>query len=62
MLIFILFVVCVGGCWLLFRAIGNALFPKHNDSNTFVDKSVHQHHYDNRSVHLNGEEFKNLTK
>jgi multidrug efflux pump subunit AcrB len=60
--IIVLFVVIVGGCWLLFRAIGNAIFPKENDKTTFVDKSVHHHYHDNRSVHVNGEEFKNLKK
>jgi hypothetical protein len=26
--IFFLFVICVGGCWLVFKAIGEALFGK----------------------------------
>jgi hypothetical protein len=62
MFIFILFIVCVGGCWLLFRAIGNAIFPKENDNSTFVDRSVHHHYYDNRSVNVDKETFKNLKK
>lgn len=58
-----LFVTIVGGCWLLFRSIGRALFPD-NEPKGYVDKSVHHHHYhyDNRSVHVNGEEFKGLKK
>lgn len=44
--IFFLFVICVGGCWLFFSAIGNALFGKSKKDNyTFVDKSVHHHHH-----------------
>jgi len=47
---------------LLFRAIGNAVFPKENDKTTFVDKSVHHHYHDNRSVNIDKETFKNLKK
>lgn len=59
-----LFIVCVGGGWLLGKGIGNLLFPGRNDAHRYMDKSVHYHHhyYDNRSVHVNGEEFKNLKK
>ncbi len=43
--------------------MGRALFPD-NEPKGYVDKSVHHHHYhyDNRSVHVNGEEFKGLKK
>ncbi|TDO68077.1 hypothetical protein EV143_1212 [Flavobacterium chryseum] len=59
----ILFFVIVGGCWMIGKGIGNALFPDKKDS-TYVDKSttiVHHHHYhDNRSVHVDGKQFKDL--
>lgn len=59
---FVLFVVLVGGGWLLVKIVGGIMFPDRNERDTFIDKSVHHHHYhyDNRSVHINGEEFKNL--
>ena len=62
--IVILFLICVGGCWLIFSSIGKALFPDRDNSSKYIDNSVHHHHYhiDNRSVHVNGEEFKGLKK
>ena len=62
--IIILFVVLVGGGWLLGKGIGNALFGGSEKKNTYVDKTthVHNHYHDNRSVHLDGKEYKNLKK
>jgi len=58
-----LFIVCVGGCWLIARLIGSAIFGKDSDTKpTYIDKSVHYHLHDNRSVFLNDEKFKNLGK
>ena len=59
-----LFIVIVGGCWLLFRAIGRAAFPDKKENGGFVDNSVHHHHYhvDNRTVNIDGKEYKNLKK
>ncbi|OCB77946.1 hypothetical protein LPBF_03090 [Flavobacterium crassostreae] len=50
--IFFLFIICVGGCWLVFKAIGVALFGKSKkDQFTFIDKSVHYHLHDNKQAH-----------
>lgn len=66
MFLIILFVVIVGGCWKIGKSSGNALFPDERKSNGYVDKSttiVHHHHYhDNRSIHVDGKQFKNLKK
>ncbi len=43
--IFFLFIICVGGCWFLFKAIGEALFGKKDKGYTFNDRSVHHHHH-----------------
>lgn len=63
--LFILFFVIVGGCTLIGKLFGKAMFPENKDSR-YVDRStnvVHHHHYhDNRSVHVDGKEFKNLKK
>lgn len=63
MLLFILFVVVVGGCWRIGKSAGNAMFPD-NQQSTYIDKSttvVHHHHYhDNRSIHIDEKQFKNL--
>ena len=49
----VLFLVCVGGCYLFFKMIALALFPKSNDDRFyFIDKSVNHHYHDNRSVHI----------
>ena len=49
--IFILFIVLVGGGWLLGKGIGNLIFGEKKD--TYIDRSVHHHHHynDNRSEH-----------
>lgn len=60
--IFILFVICVGGCYVIFKAIGEAIFGKGEKQNTYIDKSVHHHYYDNRSVNVDKETFKKLGK
>ncbi len=44
--IFIVFVVFVGGGWLIGKTVGNALFPSEKkDRNVFIDKSVHYHEH-----------------
>jgi hypothetical protein len=65
--LFFLFVILVGGGWLIGKLLGSALFPDKNLSKSnYVDRSttiVHHHHYhDNRSVHVDGQEFKSLKK
>jgi len=40
-----LFIICVGGCWLIAKAIGEILFGKSKKDNYFIDKSVHHHHH-----------------
>lgn len=49
--IIILFVVIVGGCYAFFSWIGSLLFPDRSEK--IIDKSVHHHYYDNRSVNIN---------
>lgn len=39
--IIILFVVLVGGGWIIGKGIGKALFP--DEKETYIDKSVHYH-------------------
>jgi len=43
--ILFLFIICVGGCWLVFKVIGEALFGKKDKGPTFIDRSVHHHHH-----------------
>ncbi|TDE53752.1 hypothetical protein [Flavobacterium sp. GT3P67] len=43
--ILFLFVVLVGGGWLVGKSIGELLFPDKEGKNTFIDKSVHHHHH-----------------
>lgn len=60
----ILFIVLVGGGWLVGKAVGNILFGSSEKKETYVDKTthIHNHYHDNRSVHVDGKEFKNLKK
>ncbi|EJL66317.1 hypothetical protein PMI10_00665 [Flavobacterium sp. CF136] len=61
----ILFFVVVGGCTLIGKLLGNAIFTNKSDS-SYVDRSttiVHHHHYhDNRSVYVDGKQFKDFKK
>jgi len=42
----ILFIVCVGGCWLVFKSIGEAIFGKPKENGiTIIDNSVHYHEH-----------------
>ena len=53
MFIIILFVVLVGGGWLIGKSIGNVLFPgKKEDKYTFIDKSVHHHHHEHKNISI----------
>jgi hypothetical protein len=58
--VILLFVICVGGCWALFRGVGELLFPDKKE--TYIDRTTHIHHHyhDNRSVHVDKETFKGL--
>lgn len=51
--LFFLFVIFVGGGWLIGKAVGSALFPgKKSDSNVFIDKSVHYHHHEHKNISI----------
>jgi len=58
----VLLVVCVGGCYWLFTSAFDLFVPK--DKETYIDKTTHihnhTHYYDNRSINVDGKEFKNL--
>lgn len=47
--IMILFIVLVGGGWIIGKSIGKLLFP--NDQETYIDKSVHYHTTINNHKH-----------
>lgn len=50
--ILFLFIICVGGCWLVAKALGEALFGKKERGNTFIDRSVHHHHHSHRNISI----------
>lgn len=55
----ILFFVIVGGCTLIGKLLGSLFFPKSKDGFSsygggYIDRSIHHHHNDNRSVHYHG--------
>lgn len=50
--ILFLFIVFVGGGWLLGKGIGNLLFPDKENKYTFIDKSVHHHHHEHKHIHV----------
>lgn len=51
----VLFVVLVGGGWLIGKGVGEALFGSDNDTK-YVDKSVHHHYHTiNNNTIINNE-------
>jgi hypothetical protein len=56
--IFFLFVICVGGCWLLFKTIGESLFGKKEKKDTYVDRSVHHHYHEHKNISIIDDETK----
>lgn len=55
--IIILFVICVGGCWLVFTSIGNAIFP-----NIQPKQTIHNHYYTTENhLHVSKEDLKEIT-
>lgn len=58
MAILFLFIICVGGCWLLFKTIGDALFGKTEKKDTYVDKSVHYHQHEHKNISIIDDETK----
>jgi len=61
--IILLFVGCVFGCRWLFLSIFDGLSGS-SPKETYVDKTTHIHHHyhDNRSIIMDGEEFKKTLK
>ena len=49
--VFLLFVVCVGGCYWLFTSVFDLFVPKQRE--TYVDKSVHYHTHNHSHEHKN---------
>ena len=51
--IFIVFIVFVGGGWLIGKAAGGLLFPDKKDNrNVFIDRSVHHHHHEHKHINI----------
>ena len=50
--ILFLFIICVGGCWLVAKAIGSALFGKSQKGDVYIDKSVHYHKHEHKNISI----------
>lgn len=58
-LILILFIVLVGGGWLVGKAIGNALFPdEKKETYTFVNNITHNHYHEHKNISIIDDETK----
>lgn len=51
-IIFILFVVLVGGGWLIGNAVGKALFGEKKETYTFNSTHIHHHHHDHKNISI----------
>ena len=58
-LFIVLFVIIVGGCWLIAKAVGGAIFEK-NEVNTssFHITEIHHHHHEHKHINIIDEETK----
>jgi hypothetical protein len=54
MFILIMFIVLVGGGWLIGKLVANALFPDKEikPTYTFIDKSVHYHKHEHKNISI----------
>jgi hypothetical protein len=51
--ILVMFIVFVGGGWLLGKLLGGFLFPDRNEEkNVFIDKSVHHHYHEHKNISI----------
>ena len=49
----ILFVIVVGGGWLIGKGLGNIMFPNEKEKgNVFIDRSVHHHHHEHKHINI----------
>jgi hypothetical protein len=56
---FILFIVLVGGGWVVGKSIGNVLFPSEKKDNiTFVNNITHHHHHEHKNISIIDDETK----
>lgn len=65
--IVIVFIVCVGGGYYVFTGVFDSIFGKRESKGgDYIDNTTHiyhNHHYhDNRTINVDGEEFKNSLK
>lgn len=50
--IIILFVILVGGGWLLGKWLGEALFEEKKETYTFHSVHVHHHHHEHKNISI----------
>lgn len=49
----VLFIVLVGGGWMVGKSVGNALFPaKKKDHYTFINHITHVHHHEHKNISI----------
>jgi ABC-type nickel/cobalt efflux system permease component RcnA len=51
--IFQLFILFVGGGWLVGKLFGRILFGSSKEKPTYIDKSIHHHHHHHTHHHQN---------
>lgn len=60
--VIILFIVCVGGCWFVFKSIGSILFPD-KSQNTDDNFIIHNHYnHTENHLHISENQLKELQK
>ncbi len=63
--IIVVFIICVGGCWLIFTVIGSFLFPSENNPNKVNNKPpiIHNHYYHNENhLHITKEDLTDISR
>lgn len=55
----VLFIVLVGGGWMIGKSIGNALFPSEKEEKyTFINNITHHHYHEHKNISIIDEETK----
>jgi hypothetical protein len=48
----VLFVILVGGGWLVGKGVGKALFGEKKEKYTFQSKHIHHHHHEHKNISI----------
>ncbi|OIQ22212.1 MAG: hypothetical protein BM557_02210 [Flavobacterium sp. MedPE-SWcel] len=54
----VIFVIIVGGCWLVAKSLGSFLFGEDENKFTFHSTEIHNHYHEHKHINIIDEETK----